>query len=65
MSDTRGGRVTSSMIDIRYSAVAEFRGGQEDQVNVVNTLKRCPSSGKFHSTLRDTAGGDLRYRSFW
>jgi hypothetical protein len=36
MSDTRGGRVTSSMIDIRYSAVAEFRGGQEDQVNLVN-----------------------------
>jgi hypothetical protein len=29
MSDLRGGRVTSYMIDIRYSAVAEFRGGQE------------------------------------
>jgi hypothetical protein len=28
MNDIRGGRVTSYMIDIRYSAVAEFRGGQ-------------------------------------
>ena len=28
MNDIRRGRVTSYMIDIRYSAVAEFRGGQ-------------------------------------
>jgi hypothetical protein len=28
MNDIRGGRVTSYMIDIRYSGVAEFRGGQ-------------------------------------
>ena len=28
MNDIRGGRVTSYMIDIRYSAVAEFRGDQ-------------------------------------
>jgi hypothetical protein len=28
MNDIRGGRVTSYMIDIRYSAAAEFRGGQ-------------------------------------
>ena len=28
MNDIRGGRVTSYMIDIHYSAVAEFRGGQ-------------------------------------
>jgi hypothetical protein len=28
MNDIRGGHVISYMIDIRYSAVAEFRGGQ-------------------------------------
>jgi hypothetical protein len=28
MNDIRGGRVTSYMDDFRYSAVAEFRGGQ-------------------------------------
>jgi hypothetical protein len=39
MNDIRGGRVTSYMDDIRYSAVAEEEVRSLDQVNLVNALK--------------------------
>jgi|HubBroStandDraft_3_1064219.scaffolds.fasta_scaffold1301987_1 hypothetical protein len=50
MNDIRRGRVTSYMIDIRYSAVAEFSGGQIPGSSKLGQRPRRRELGDHHAS---------------